>query len=131
MRVMRADSLVVHRVLGCGVLTTESDLVPVVSQASPPVEEGGSFSILPVVGVSEEDVIQPERGVDIRQMQPVLALLPIEPPQVYSEKGVGQQTGRTSTGEKCTMHAVVWEQRGGRNERMCGGRTYARFLQGS
>ena len=94
-------------VLGEWGLTTEPHDVSMVPQASPSMKECGSFPILPVIGVCEEDVIEEESRVDVRQMQPVLTLLPVKPPQIYShtagrERGVSVKRGD-----------IEWRVRGG------------------
>ena len=37
-----------------------------------------------MVRISEEDVIQPEGRIDAWELYPVLALLPVQPPEIYS-----------------------------------------------
>ena len=38
--------------------------------------------VLPMIRVSEEDVIEPEGWVDQWHLDPVLSLLPVQPPEV-------------------------------------------------
>ena len=56
--------------------------------------------VLPVIGVSEKDVVEPECRVDSWYFDPVLSLLPVQPPEVNTFFFSGSENNLKPVGHK-------------------------------